>query len=167
MVQAIRLPICGKGTTFSQPLPAVMGLTSRAYSINDNKSLHTIVWLFLCPALCQGVAKHLFYFPAAVCRALPKAEHELTHWSTHAWLGRPRGPLHGRGGRGTQLEALAELHPPTLPCHEDGLRELPAFGKPKHFVKEAVTQTAALVQFGAALLPFFSSHTAPVPQNQC
>lgn len=42
---------------------------------------------------------------------------------------------------------------PPLPCHAEGLRELPDFGKPKHFVKEVVTQIAALVQCGAALLP--------------
>lgn len=46
------------------------------------------------------------------------------------------------------------LHPPTpFPCHEEGMRELPDSGKPKPFVKEVVTQTAALVQIGAALLP--------------
>lgn len=80
------------------------------------------------------------------------------------WEG-PGELLHGRAGWGTQLEALALLHPPTLPCHEEALRELPGFAKPKHSVKEVVPQTAALVTALALLhspLPTPPHPTEPV-----
>lgn len=55
------------------------------------------------------------------------------------------------GGGLSWRHCLCSILPP-LPCHAEGLRELPDFGKPKHFVKEVVIQIATVVQFGAALL---------------
>lgn len=69
-VQITRLQEFGEGAdlNFDGPLPALKGFNKHVYSTDDDRSLQSIFWTFLCP-LPRASKKHILFYCCAVQRA--------------------------------------------------------------------------------------------------
>lgn len=58
----------GADLNFDGPLPALKGFNKHVYSTDDDRSLQSIFWTFLCP-LPRASKKHILFYCCAVQRA--------------------------------------------------------------------------------------------------
>lgn len=132
-VQISRLGAFGKGTNlhFYKPLLSLTCPTRHVYGRDENRSPQSIVWMFLCQDLCQGLPKNTFYFIAAACRGLAKnspRDHKLEN-STPDWESpghitpRQRGRVDSAGCTCCALSSVPASYPCSVMLRN--CRELP------------------------------------------